>query len=409
MTHVNDVDIPVSCVAEEASASPRAGFVAPVLARLQGGRLRVRFPNGGLLTSGGDDGGLQATVVLERWRALRRLALGGDIGFAEAYIDRDWTSPDIVALLRLAAHNGDALRAVTSGTAVIRIANRLKHLLRVNTRRGSRRNIMAHYDLGNAFYALWLDPTMQYSSAIWTEETPNLETAQARKLDRVIELLALDGGESVLEIGCGWGALAMHLAETKNAGVTAITLSPAQLELAASRAAAAGLDHRIDFRLQDYRDVRGEFDRIASIEMIEAVGESHWPAYFGTLAASLRAGGRAVVQAITIGEADFGYYRRNPDFIQKHVFPGGFLPTRSAIEAQAARAGLKIVAAERFGRSYARTLAEWRRRFHARWPEAAALGFDERFRRLWDYYLAYCEAGFAEGTIDVSLIAMEHG
>ncbi len=409
MTHVNDVDIPVSCVAEEASASPRAGFVAPVLARLQGGCLRVRFPNGGLLTSGGDDGGLQATVVLERWRALRRLALGGDIGFAEAYIDRDWTSPDIVALLRLAAHNGDALRAVTSGTAVIRIANRLKHLLRVNTRRGSRRNIMAHYDLGNAFYALWLDPTMQYSSAIWTEETPNLETAQARKLDRVIELLALDGGESVLEIGCGWGALAMHLAETKNAGVTAITLSPAQLELAASRAAAAGLDHRIDFRLQDYRDVRGEFDRIASIEMIEAVGESHWPAYFGTLAGSLRAGGRAVVQAITIGEADFGYYRRNPDFIQKHVFPGGFLPTRSAIEAQAARAGLKIVAAERFGRSYARTLAEWRRRFHARWPEAAALGFDERFRRLWDYYLAYCEAGFAEGTIDVSLIAMEHG
>jgi cyclopropane-fatty-acyl-phospholipid synthase len=201
----------------------------------------------------------------------------------------------------------------------------------------------------------------------------------------------------------------MRLAETKNARVTAITLSPAQLELAASRAAAAGLDHRIGFRLQDYREVCGGFDRIASIEMIEAVGESHWPTYFKTLAGSLRAGGRAVVQAITIGEAHFDYYRRNPDFIQKHVFPGGFLPTCSAIEAQAARAGLKIVAAERFGRSYARTLAEWRRRFHARWPEAAALGFDERFRRLWDYYLAYCEAGFAEGTIDVSLIAMEHG
>src|SRR5208283_5043334 len=196
-----------------------------------------------------------------------------------------------------------ALRAAMSGNAVIRFANRLRHFLRGNTRRGSRRNIMAHYDLGNAFYALWLGPTMQYSSAIWSDETPDLEAAQSRKLDRVVELLGLEGGESVLEIGCGWGALAMRLAKTKDAKVSAISLSPAQLDFARARAAARQLDRRIDFRLQDYRDVRDCFDRIVSVEMIEAVGEARWPSYFRTLAGSLRSGGRAVVQAITIGEA----------------------------------------------------------------------------------------------------------
>ena len=406
MTHVNEFDIPGSVDADDAAPGGRLGLFAPVLAKLRGGRLRIRLPDGQLLAFG-DGVGQHATLVIERWRALRRLALGGSVGFAEAYIDRDWTSPDLVALLRLAARNAETLRAGMRGSRVIGFANRLRHLLRGNSRHSSRRNIMAHYDLGNAFYALWLDPTMQYSSAIWTEETPDLETAQARKLDRVVELLCLDDGERVLEIGCGWGALAMRLTETKNAKVAAITLSPAQLDWARARAAARELDRQVDFRLQDYRDVRGEFDRIASIEMIEAVGEKHWPAYFRTLARSLRVGGRAVIQAITISEANFERYRRHPDFIQRHIFPGGFLPTRTAIVTHATRAGLKIVAWERFGESYARTLAEWRRRFHARWPEAAAFGFDERFRRLWDYYLAYCEAGFAEGTIDVGLIAME--
>ena len=408
MSRVEKVDVRVLGSAQQTSACAPTSLVAPLLEKLRGGRLRVFLPNGSGIASASDNFGLQATLVIERWRALRRLALGGDVGFAEAYVDRDWTSPDLVALLRLAARNVDALRAATSGIAIIRFINRLRHLTRGNTRRGSRRNIMAHYDLGNAFYALWLDRTMQYSSAVWTEDTPDLEAAQNRKLDRVVEWLALDGGESVLEIGCGWGALAMRLAETKDARVTAITLSPAQIEFARGRAAEAGLDRRIDFRLQDYRDVRGSFDRIASIEMIEAIGERRWPVYFRSLASSLRPGGRTVLQAITIGEAFFEHYRRNPEFIQKHIFPGGFLPTRSAMAAHAARAGLRVVASERFGESYALTLAEWRRRFHARWPEATALGFDERFRRLWDYYLAYCEAGFAEGTIDVSLIAMEH-
>ena len=407
MSRVEGVDMPLAGDYRDSGAYAPLGRFAPMLANLRDGRLRIRLPNGSGFASAGDDAGLQATVVLERWRALRRLAFGGDVGFAEAYVDGDWTSPDLVALLRLGARNAEALRTATSGTAVMRLANRLRHVLRGNTRRGSRRNIMAHYDLGNAFYALWLDPAMQYSSAIWREDTPDLEAAQNRKLDRVVEWLVLDGGESLLEIGCGWGALAMRIAQAKDARVTALTLSPAQLEFARERAAGSGLGGRIDFRLQDYRDVRGVFDRVVSVEMIEAVGESHWPTYFQTLAGSLRAGGRAVIQAITIDEAHFEQYRRNPDFIQKHVFPGGFLPTRSAIDAEAARAGLRVVGSERFGASYARTLAEWRRRFHARWPEAAALGFDDRFRRLWDYYLAYCEAGFAEGMIDVGLIAFE--
>ena len=408
MTHVDRVDIPGIAEGQGTRAPRGLSLIAARLAKLKG-RLWIRTPNADVIALGDGDPGLQATLVLERWRALRRLALGGDVGFAEAYIDGDWTSPDVVALLRLAAHNLAALRDATRGAAAIRLIDRLRHLLRANTRRGSRRNIMAHYDLGNAFYALWLDPTMQYSSAIWTDATPDLEAAQAAKLERVLDLLALDGGERVLEIGCGWGALALRLAEAKEARVAAITLSPAQLEFARARAAERGLDRRVEFRLEDYRDVRGEYDRVVSVEMIEAVGEAHWGGYFRTLARSLQPRGRAVVQAITIGEAFFEQYRRNPDFIQKHVFPGGMLPTHAAIDAEAAQAGLKVVARERFGGSYARTLAEWRRRFHARWPEAAALGFDDRFRRLWDYYLAYCEAGFAEGTIDVALIAFERG
>ncbi|HME85531.1 MAG TPA: cyclopropane-fatty-acyl-phospholipid synthase family protein [Roseiarcus sp.] len=394
--------------AADAQSDRRLGLLEPLVANLRGGRLRIVLPNGRAIVSPADRGGLQGTLVIERWRALRRLALGGDVGFAEAYVDGDWTSPDPVALLRIAAHNFEPLREATQGSALFRWADRLRHLARGNTRRGSRRNIMAHYDLGNDFYELWLDPTMQYSSALWTEDTPDLEAAQALKLNRVVELLDLSGGESVLEIGCGWGSLATRLAETEGAGVTAITLSPAQLAFARARATSRGCDRRVDFRLLDYRDVSGRFDRVVSIEMLEAVGEARWPRYFQTVAKSLKAGGRAVLQTITIDEAYYEHYRRNPDFIQKHVFPGGFLPSKPALEAQIEQAGLRVVERQSFGSSYARTLAEWRTRFLSRWPEVAALGFDDRFRRLWDYYLAYCEAGFAEGTIDVTLLSIAH-
>ncbi len=407
MDQIGDASAQWDPRAEDAFAGPRLRRLEPLLASIRHGRLRVRLPNGRVLASSEGETGLQALLAIDRWRTLRRIALRGDIGFAEAYIDGDWTSPDPVALLRLAARNVEPVFAAARGSKFVRLATRLRHLLRGNTRRGSRRNIMAHYDLGNAFYGLWLDPAMQYSSAIWSADTPDLEAAQAAKLDRIVDRLALRGGERVLEIGCGWGALATRLAETKGAEVTALTLSPAQLDYARARAASGEGARRLDFRLQDYRDVQGQFDRIVSIEMIEAVGEARWPLYFRKLADSLAAGGRIVLQAITIDKSLADAYRRNPDFIQTHIFPGGCLPTKSALEAEIKRAGLRLVSGETFALSYARTLAEWRRRFHARWPEVEVLGFNSRFRRLWDYYLAYCEAGFSEGTIDVGLLAIE--
>ncbi len=407
MDQIGDASVQWDPRAEDPFVGRRLRLLEPLIAKIRHGRLRVRLPNGRVLASSDGETGLQALLVIDRWRALRRLALGGDIGFAEAYIDGDWTSPDLVSLLRLAVRNMAPVFETARGSTIVRLATRLRHLMRGNTRRGSRRNIMAHYDLGNDFYALWLDPAIQYSSAIWTADTADLEAAQAVKLDRIVDWLALEGGERVLEIGCGWGALAKRLAETKGAEVTALTLSSAQLDYARAGAASSERGHSVDFRLQDYRDVQGRFDRIVSIEMIEAVGEARWPLYFRKLADSLAAGGRIVIQAITIDEALADGYRRNPDFIQTHIFPGGCLPTKSALNALIERAGLRLVRSETFGASYARTLAEWRRRFHARWPEAELLGFDSRFRRLWDYYLAYCEAGFAEGTIDVGLMAIE--
>jgi len=365
------------------------------------------LPSGRTIVRVGAEPGPEATVVLRRARMLRRLIVSGDVGFAEAYIAGDWTTPDLVAVIRLAARNMASLERAMNGSFLFRTVNRLRHILRGNSRRGSRRNIEAHYDLGNAFYRLWLDAGMQYSAALWDDDPPDLETAQAHKLDRIGERLGLEGGESVLEIGCGWGTLAAYLAREKGATVTAITLSPSQLAWARGLAARQDVADRIDLRLQDYRDLSGRFDRIVSIEMLEAVGEAWWPVYFQTLARSLKPGGRAVIQAITIAEDGFERYRRHPDFIQKHVFPGGFLPSEAALRAQIERAGLRLTHRESFGLSYARTLAEWRGRFNARWPDIAALGFDERFRRLWNYYLCYCEAGFAEATIDVGLFTIE--
>lgn len=387
---------------------PRARLVDRLIARLAVGTLRVVLPSGRVVQRSGPVPGPEATIVLHRWRALSRVLLGGDIAFGEAHVDGDWSSPDLVAFLRLAARNLDALAPTVRGSAPLRLLARLKHGLRPNSRRGSRRNIVAHYDLGNDFYRRWLDGTMLYSSALYSPAATTLEAAQAAKLARIGELLRLGGGERVLEIGCGWGALAAHLAGRHGAEVTGLTISPSQLAFAREAVAAAGVAEAVDLRLQDYRDVSGTFDRIVSIEMFEAVGEAWWPTYFATIADRLAPGGRAVLQVISIAEERYEAYRRDTDFIQHHVFPGGFLPSPSAFRRAAAAAGLAVVASESFGLSYAETLAEWRRRFHAAWDEIAGLGFDDRFRRLWDYYLAYCEAGFREGTIDVALHTLVH-
>jgi cyclopropane-fatty-acyl-phospholipid synthase len=277
-----------------------------------------------------------------------------------------------------------------------------------NTRRGSRRNIAAHYDLGNEFYRQWLDPGMTYSAGLFSRAAQTLEEAQDAKLDRVISLLNLSGGERVLEIGCGWGSFAERLLQQHDGVVTGVTLSSEQLDYAQHRLGAAVQSGRCDLRLQDYRDVCGTFDRIVAIEMLEAVGEAYWSTFFEKLRDSLRPDGLAVLQVITIDDARFGNYRRRPDFIQKYIFPGGMLPTKHIIEREIAQAGLRLVAHEHFGESYARTLEHWQQRFQKSWPRIERLGFDERFKRTWEYYLAYCQAGFEANAISVGLYKVTH-
>jgi cyclopropane-fatty-acyl-phospholipid synthase len=326
----------------------------------------------------------------------------GDIGLAEAYIDGVWDSSDLTGVMTLLAKNRDALRSAVYGRWQSLLMARIRHLLNSNSKTGSRKNIMAHYDLGNDFYKLWLDPSMSYSSALYRAvDDGNLETAQRAKYRRILRRLGAQPNEHVLEIGCGWGGFA-EMAVADGLKTTGVTLSPAQLEWAQKRVPEA------DLRLQDYRDINQQFDHIVSIEMFEAVGERWWPSYFKTVKKALKPGGRAVIQSITIRDDMFGDYRKSTDFIQQHVFPGGMLPSRSAFRAAAAKQGLTVRNEYAFGVDYARTLAEWHSSFEAQWPQIAAQGFDEKFRRLWRMYLCYCEAGFLAGTVDVVHFELDH-
>ena len=380
-----------------ARASFLTSWIERLLRRIAFGSISLVLPNGERLTRAGANPGPDAKLVIHRWRTVWRLITGGELAFAQAYIDGDWLTPDLLAVLAFGARNEAALSAPIAGSAVMRVLNRVRHWRRRNTRRGSRRNIAAHYDLGNAFYALWLDRGMNYSSALFSAEDQTLEAAQDAKLDRAAALLDASHGEHVLEIGCGWGSLAERMAA--NCKVTGVTLSTEQLAHARQRLSRSGLT--ADLRLQDYRDIAGRYDRIVSIEMIEAVGERYWPVYFAKLHDLLADGGTVVLQAITMEERRFAYYRGQPDFIQRYIFPGGMLPTIDIIRREAAKAGLAMVAQETFGQSYALTLEHWRARFMAAWPAIEPLGFDAAFKRMWEYYLCYCEVGFHDGAIDV--------
>jgi cyclopropane-fatty-acyl-phospholipid synthase len=406
MSRLDTSPITAADLASASLSGFRARLLDRLLAGIDCGRLTIELPTGRRVQRVGRDNGPEAAITIHRWRLLRRLLASGDIGFAEGFIAGDWSSPDLVALIRLAARNTEPLKRIQRGSPLFRLANRLRHARRANTRRGSRRNIEAHYDLGNDFYRLWLDRSMLYSSGLYDDGTTTLEAAQQAKLARIRQLLQLRGGERVLEIGCGWGALAVHLAERAGAHVTGITLSPSQLAFAQDVASASPAAGHIALRLQDYRDLSERFDRIASIEMFEAVGRAWWPTYFAAIRRSLKSEGCAVLQVITIAEERFEDYLRDTDFIQKHIFPGGLLPSKTAFAEAAAGAELRVERAEHFGLSYAETLAEWRLRFQRSWPLIAAQGFDERFHRLWTYYLAYCEAGFREGAIDVGLYVL---
>jgi cyclopropane-fatty-acyl-phospholipid synthase len=380
-------------------------ILSRVLSRMESriafGQIEITFPSNFKCLLRGRAPGIDAAVKFTSWSALVQMLLQGDLGFADAFILGNIESPDLLKLFGFVLQNPSATTVV--GLERSRPSRRLWHLLNRNTLKGSRRNIMAHYDLGNEFYSQWLDIGMNYSSAFYTDQSQTLEEAQEQKLDRAIELLDLQPGNTVLEIGCGWGALAQRMARVKGASVHGITLSPAQLAFAGKRVSG---DERVNFELRDYRDTTGLYDRIVSIEMLEAVGAEYWRDYFATIRARLRTGGVAVLQVIAIAEERYDYYLRNPDFIQKYIFPGGMLPTRSILERECRAAGLKLVHSEMFGQSYARTLEVWHRRFELSWPEIAKLGFDVRFRRTWEYYLKYCQAGFESGAIDVGFYKM---
>lgn len=380
-------------------------LVAWLTRRVQFGRLSIELPSGERVDCRGDKPGPVADIRFLKWRAIARVAAGGDIGLAASYCDGEWVSSDLPALIEWAARDGDQFMESIKGLAPARLLNRLTHRLNANTREGSRRNIVAHYDLGNEFYRLWLDRSMTYSSAIFPAPDATLEQAQETKLARIIDRLSLDGGESVLEIGGGWGALAAAIAKSRDARVTSLTISPAQLSDAEARARKESIAGRIEFKLMDYRDVRGVFDRIVSIEMIEAVGKEYLPKYFETIRSRLRPGGLCVLH---IAEDRFASYCRRPDFIQRFIFPGGFLPSKTYMREMLEAHGLRLLAADNFGDSYAKTLREWRLRFLAAWPEIETMGYQESFRRLWEFYLSYCEGGFRAGAIDVGLYSLAH-
>ena len=367
------------------------------------GRLLVIAPDGALLEHHGALAGPRAAIVLHSWGALRRMLLDGQAGLADAFIAGEWSTPDLAALIELGARNRDALHRL-DGAWLPRVLASLTHRLHANTRRGSRRNIAAHYDLGNDFYAAWLDAGMSYSAALYPHAAATLEEAQSAKQARVMQLLQCAPGQRILEIGSGWGGLAERLADEQQCDVTGLTLSHEQHALSVRRIERAGLQDRARFLLQDYRDEGGQYDRIVSIEMFEAVGEANWAEYFRTIKRSLRPSGVALLQVITIDECRFGSYRRNADFIQRHIFPGGMLPSRQKLHEQIGASGMLLDHEERFGQDYARTLADWAQRFCAAWPTLRLdPRFGERFRRKWEYYLAYCEGGFRAGALDVGL------
>lgn len=371
------------------------------VARLRRGTLDITLPDGRQIRFGGVEPGPAAVMTVNSYNFAWRLMRGGDVGIAEAYLRGEWDTPDLTQFLYIFCVNYDHMLPMFEQKTIVRVVQTVQHWLKRNTRGQAKRNIYAHYDIGNAFYKSWLDSSMTYSSALFEDGVSDLTAAQENKYRRLAEAINLQSGQRVLEIGCGWGGFAEFAAKTYDVKVVGLTISREQQDFAQRRIFEAGLNERVEIRFQDYRDERDQYDRIASIEMIEAVGEEFWPNYFSQLRDRLLPQGLAGIQAITIRDSMFQSYRREVDFIQRYVFPGGMLPSPAVLKALGERFGIPIIKERIFGQDYARTLASWRNNFRQAWPNLKPLGFDERFRRLWEYYLAYCEAGFLSGNIDV--------
>ena len=371
------------------------------------GSLRVELPSGQGVALGDAAALPPAVWQLASLKALWRAYARGDLGFAESYLEGEWDSPDLTHLLLVLGRNERPKGDVLGGALPVRWVDRWQHWQRRNSPQQSPRNIAYHYDLGNQFYGEWLDPSMTYSSAMFAGSEDTLESAQQRKYQHLANLIELSAGHEVLEVGCGWGGFAEHALKA-GAHVHGISLSQEQTHYARQRLQRLDCGGQSQLEIRDYRELVRRYDRIASIEMLEAVGERYWPAYAAMLKAALRPGGLAGIQTITIAPQRFARYRRQPDFIQRYIFPGGMLPSEPVLAQVLANAGLRISHTQRFGLDYARTLLLWRERFEAAWPRIQALGFDERFRRMWRYYLCYCEAGFRLGMVDVVQLRVEH-
>lgn len=417
MTEIQNINFPKQdhIVAQQRDPDPgnplqSAPFYArPVLkaaGRLTHGRLTVSLPNGEVLTFSGASAGTNAEITIKDYHFAWSIILNGHLGAAESYLRGDWDSPDVEKVLELFAENKEIFNSIMSGLPLQRFVERIGHGLRRNNRSGSKKNIHFHYDLGNSFYKRWLDPTMTYSSARFASPQQELSDAQTNKYRSLAESIDLRPESNLLEIGCGWGGFAEYAASEIGCKVTALTISQEQLKFARERIASKGLSDRVEVRYQDYRDVTEKFDRIASIEMFEAVGEQYWATYFAKVRDCLTPGGLAGLQIITIDDGSFEAYRKSVDFIQRYVFPGGMLPSPAALKRQVSQAGLSWKDSVEFGLDYAETLARWRDRFLSAWPEIREMGFDERFRRLWEFYLAYCEAGFRTGNVDVTQLTL---
>ncbi len=373
---------------------------------LQNGRLDFVLKDGRRFRAEGKGPGPVGEIHVVDDDIFARLIREGDLGFCEAYLEGGWTSPDLQSFMDLIHADNESVYDGFPGMVFVRAYERLRHLLRSNSPRQAKRNISYHYDLGNEFYALWLDQSMTYSSALFRTGQESLEAAQRAKYAALVDQMGVAPGDHVLEIGCGWGGFAEYAAKERGLKVTGLTISKAQLDYARARIARAGLSDQVDLKLQDYRDERGFYDGIASIEMFEAVGEKYWPVYFDTLRERLKPGRNATLQIITLQEKRFDIYRKGVDFIQKYIFPGGMLPSPSVLRSEIQRAGLNIVGSFEFGESYSQTLRRWHEVFNDRWDEVASLGFDTRFRRMWNFYLTSCAGAFHGGNCDVTQITV---
>ncbi len=381
--------------------------VFDLVGKLNSGRVDFILPDGRRFRAEGSKPGPVAEVTINNPDVFARLVREGDLGFCDAYLDGWWTTPDLQAFMDFIHADNDDMYDGFPGMALVRAWEKARFWFQSNTKRQALKNISYHYDLGNDFYSLWLDETMTYSSALFNTSQESLEKAQIAKYASMVDQMGVKPGDHVLEIGCGWGGFAEYAAKERGLKVTGLTISKEQLEYAQKRIKSKGLSDKVNLKLQDYRDETGVYDGVASIEMFEAVGEKYWPVYFDKIKQCLKPGKQATLQIITIQDARWEVYRKSVDFIQKYIFPGGMLPSPSVLRKEVHKAGLSVQHSIEFGKSYSQTLRRWFEVFNNKWDNISAMGFDDRFRRMWNFYLTSCAATFESGNCDVTQITLQ--